>query len=346
MIEVVQRELHSSTELSGIDMTRRYTLWSGARVIPRAPDQVQIGTDPPRCVVLANAPRESLRLLRSLDGGASLGTVLTAHDADPLIWSTLLGDLLRADLLVPVRGRTGAGGATRSPHLAAERGALIHRHGDRTADRVLQAREDAIVVLHGPTRITDGVATTVAAAGVGHVHQDATERDRGLLRRAPARVLRTRLTDDFPTVRVHPPAAHQLPTVALLWAAAVPDLGLAAAYTRQRVPHLSVTGGPSAVIVGPLVLPGRSSCLSCAHRHRTDLDPGWPVVADHLAADRQPPPAVLGAIAAAAAADALLQHIDGLVIPDTVNGALEWHCVNQAPRRRTWAHHPRCGCHG
>lgn len=338
---MVERESHG-----GVDMMSRYTLRSGARVIPRPPDAVQIGTDPPRCVVLTNAPRESLGLLGSLDGVASLGTVLTAHDADPLVWTTVLGDLLDADLLVPVPDQTGGGRPARPPHLTAERAALSHRHGDRGADRILQTRDDAIVVLHGPPATSRAIASTVAAAGVGHVYVDPAQRDGSPIRRVSSRSVRSSLTEEFPTVRVHPPAAHQLPTIALLCAATVPDLGLAAAYTRQRVPHLSVTVGPSRVVVGPLVLPGRSSCLSCAHRHRTDRDPGWPSVAGHLAADRQAPSAVLGAVAAAAAADALLQHIDGLVIPTTVDGTLEWDTLDRAPRRRTWAHHPRCGCHG
>ena len=55
-----------------IDMTRRYTLLSGARLIPRAPDTVQIGTDPPHCVVVMDAPGESLRILGSLDGATPL----------------------------------------------------------------------------------------------------------------------------------------------------------------------------------------------------------------------------------------------------------------------------------
>jgi hypothetical protein len=339
-------ELMERNPDGGVDMTGRYSLWSGARVIPRAPDSVQIGTDPPRCVMLANAPREALDLLRSLDGGDSLGAVLTAHDADPLVWSALLTDLLRAELLVPVRERVTGGRVVGPAHLAGERSALVHRHGERTAERILQTRDDALVVLHGTATVTRSIATTMAAAGVGHIHIDVTEPGASLLRRSAARSLRTGLTDDFPTVRVHQPASHQLPTIAVLAAAAVPDLGLAAAYTRQRVPHLSVTAGPSRTVVGPLVLPGRSSCLSCAHRHRTDRDPGWPVVADHLADDRQPPPAALAATAAAMAATALLQHIDGLLTPTTVDGTLEWHAEDEPPRRRTWALHPRCGCRG
>lgn len=329
VIDMVDREPHA-----GIDMTCRYTLCSGARVIVRAPDAVQIGTDPPRCVVLTNAPRESLRLLRGLDGGATVGALLTRLDADPLVWSRLLGELLRADLLVPVRQRSAAGRPA-APHLTTERAALVHRHGGRTADRILQARDDAVVVLHGRSAVTTAIAGTIAAAGIGNVHVDA----------APIGLNGAGLMDRFAAIREQRPAAHQPPTVAVLAAAAVPDLGLAATYTRRLVPHLALTTGPSRVVVGPLVLPGRSSCLSCGHRHRADLDPAWPAVARQLAGGHQPP-AVLAAAAALAAAGAVLDHVDGLVTPSTVNGTLEWQAGDQAPRRRSWTPHPGCGCHG
>lgn len=335
---------------TSVDMACRYTLCSGARVIVRAPDAVQIGTDPARRVVLANAPRESLRLLRSLDGVETLGAVLTTFDADPLVWSTLLGELLRADLLTPVPHPEPVGPRPPStPQLAAERDGLTHRHGPQAADRILQARDDAIVVLHGQSPVTAAIADTVAAAGVGHVHIDAARASIPGVGRIPepgARPASTGLADRFPLVRDQAPAAHQAPTITVLAAGAVPDLGLAATYTRRLVPHLALTTGPTRVVVGPLVLPGRSSCLSCAHRHRADLDPGWPAVARQLAGGHSRPPAVLAAAATLAAAGSILEHIDGIGTPTTVNGTLEWRAGDQAPRRRTWPPHPDCGCFG
>lgn len=35
-------------------------------------------------------------------------------------------------------------------------------------------------------------------------------------------------------------------------------------------------------LVGPLVIPGRTSCLQCADLHRTDRDAAWPAVATQL----------------------------------------------------------------
>jgi hypothetical protein len=155
------------------------------------------------------------------------------------------------------------------------------------------------------------------------------------------------LRDLYPTVRVHPPAAHQHPTIVVMAGGEVPDLGLAASFTRGRVPHLAVTAGVARAIVGPLVLPGRSSCLSCAHRHRSDADPGWPSIARAMsaAADTRPP-AFLVTAAVSLAVGQVLDHIDGITMPSAVNGTLEWASGDLAPRRRSWVNHPSCGCRG
>ncbi len=156
-----------------IDMTRRYTLLSGARLIPRAPDTVQIGTDPPHCVVVMDAPRESLRILGSLDGATPLGQVLTTHDADPLVWSTLLEQLVAADLLVPVeQAERESVPAALGAHLTAERSGLTHRHGHVAASRIMQARDDALVVVRGRLWMAGSILSMLAAAGVGHLHHE------------------------------------------------------------------------------------------------------------------------------------------------------------------------------
>lgn len=48
------------------------------------------------------------------------------------------------------------------------------------------------------------------------------------------------------------------------------------------VPHLPVRVRDGTGVVGPLVIPGLSSCLTCADLHRTDRDPAWPALAAQL----------------------------------------------------------------
>lgn len=44
------------------------------------------------------------------------------------------------------------------------------------------------------------------------------------------------------------------------------------------MPHLPVRVRDRSGFVGPLVIPGVTSCLSCVDRHRTDQDAAWPAL--------------------------------------------------------------------
>ena len=50
----------------------------------------------------------------------------------------------------------------------------------------------------------------------------------------------------------------------------------------QRVAHLAVRVRDGTGLVGPLVIPGVTSCLGCADLHRRDRDAAWPAVAAQL----------------------------------------------------------------
>ncbi len=327
-----------------IDMSARYALSADVQPFMRGPGVVQIGTEDPRRVLLRNAPQEATRVLGALDGGAPVGNVLMAHDADPLLWRSLLDELLTAGLLVPAPPR---GPGTGSAHLAQERIALIHRHGHAAAVRILQARRDALVVVRGSSAAASLIATLVAAAGVGHVHHDATrtgsESPAGTRHGAgPSAAEALRAANPF--VRTHPPAGHQSPAVVVLAGDHVPDLAVAATLVRQRIPHLPVLTEAGRAMVGPLVLPGRSTCLGCVDRHRTDADPGWPTVSRHLSGQAPRAPVAMSAIAAGYAAFQVLELVDGAAAPTTVNGSVEWRTDTLSARRRTWSGHPDCGC--
>ena len=56
----------------------------------------------------------------------------------------------------------------------------------------------------------------------------------------------------------------------------------AARAARRRDPHLPVRVRDGAGLVGPLVVPGVTSCLRCADLHRSDRDAAWPAVAAQL----------------------------------------------------------------
>ncbi len=119
------------------------------------------------------------------------------------------------------------------------------------------------------------------------------------------------------------------------------------------VPHLPVRVRDGVGVVGPLVIPGVSSCLSCADLHRADRDPAWPALAAQLrgmvgTADR---PTLLATTALALSQ--LQQIIRGCAgspspappsPPATLNATVETDVTTQSIRVRRWARHPLCGC--
>jgi len=120
------------------------------------------------------------------------------------------------------------------------------------------------------------------------------------------------------------------------------------------VPHLPVRVRDGVGLVGPLVIPGVTSCLGCADLHRSDRDAAWPAVAAQLRdtvgnADR----ATVLATAALA-----LNQIDRVIRavgsgnavsgspapPSTLDATLEFDVNVGSIVARRWSRHPRCTC--
>ncbi len=101
-----------------------------------------------------------------------------------------------------------------------------------------------------------------------------------------------------PGVRTGPPGRNPPDLVVLTDAQARhPDEG--AALVGRAVEHLALTVRDGRGVVGPLVLPGRSTCLGCVDLRPHGLDPGWPaLVAGLLGRTGTADPAVLAATTA------------------------------------------------
>jgi len=362
-----------------INLSFHYRLIGGITVRSRGDDVVQIGSEAPHWLILRHAPAHSIDILRCLDGTSPAAAVLRFHQADLHLWTGLLTELRDAGLLI-LPEQSSCNGATPGPFLEPERISLVHRHGIAVARRVLRARQDAVVVVRGTGRVATAVAASLASSGVGHVHQQpdralrvtdlpeqepaATGRSRaptgadapGILPRPTARasidrptradvsILATHLLLTAPRIKVHAPSNHHRVSLFVLAGDGPPAPALAAELTQQRTPHVAVTAGRSSAVLGPFVLPGRTSCLLCALRRRTDLDAGRPIFEEGLRHELVVPPAQLVSAAVAMAVSDALDHLDGLAEPRTLDGTMEWRLGDLAPRRRTWAVHPECGC--
>ncbi|MCX5044602.1 hypothetical protein OG921_15635 [Aldersonia sp. NBC_00410] len=126
----------------------------------------------------------------------------------------------------------------------------------------------------------------------------------------------------------------------------VADPPLVTALLDLRVPHLQVRIRDGRGVVGPLVLPGRTSCLRCADLTRCDYDRDWPhLAAQLLGRAGYARPAAVQATAAITLAE-LDVVLDGApnVVPAILDATLELDLRTNQLRRRQWHRHRLCDC--
>jgi hypothetical protein len=229
--------------------------------------------------------------------------------------------------------------------------------------RLVVERGGRHVRVEGDGRVAAAIATTLASAGVGRVTVPEGARVRAgdvlpagastsdvggstgaAVRRSIGRVRGGEARGVGATT-----GRSDRPDVVVLVVDDVVDCRRADDLMRHDVPHLAVVCAPDRVVVGPLVLPGRTPCLRCLDLHRRDRDPGWPHVAAQLlsAQARREWARAETASATAAAGIAALQVLvllDGHVTPVSVGRTLEITLPDGLLERRAWRLHPSCGC--
>ncbi|OKI10269.1 hypothetical protein A6A06_02780 [Streptomyces sp. CB02923] len=131
-------------------------------------------------------------------------------------------------------------------------------------------------------------------------------------------------------------------------AAYAPDPALCEPFLAAGIPHLFAGVVEGTAVVGPLVLPGGSSCAGCLELRRTDAEPAWPRLLAQWRSGRGAPAvpacdAALATTVAGLAAVQALAFLDGQLPPCTgarMEAALpcaDWRTTRIAP-------HPECGC--
>lgn len=340
----------------------------GVRWLWRGPTTLQLGADPSRAVLLTGVDPAVRRLLGRLDGTVELREVLAAGRQAGVPDAELYGvvdQLAAAGMLDDAAARVvpppGGQVRHRRGQEAQQRGAaLVHRDGVG-GRAVLARRATQRVEVHGAGRLGATLVLLLASEGVGRLRvvDDGVVETGGL---APAgadseclglprplavrdRVDRLELptsVDVASTDEPVPPDWH--PDLVVV----SPDGGrrpaLMTELMRRAVPCLLVEVRETSGVVGPLVIPGRTSCQRCHDLHRTDRDPDWPAVVAQLDAEDPTGVEVLVASAAAVvAATQTLAHLDGLVA-EAIDGTLEASLPTLRWRRRAWTVHPSCGC--
>ncbi|WP_199434288.1 ThiF family adenylyltransferase [Qaidamihabitans albus] len=330
-------------------LPRRPRLLPGLDVFERRTDEVQIGLDPRHAVVATGLPPVLMDLLRGLDGSRSTTSLLALAEGGH---AERLRDLLTG---LAERGLIEEAEPAAAPDTRSGEPELWSLNVGRRRRDTLSRRARCAVLVHGGGRLAVAVATLLAAAGVGHIdavaagtvgaddlgsgHLDA---DVGLPRRRAITEAVRRTSAATRTGRLR---GDRRPDLVLLTDAVVPAPEVIRDLTADGLPHLAVRVRDGIGIVGPLVLPGRSSCLRCADLHRTSLDSCWPRVAGQLAGRCQRADLNnVQATAALAAGQALRFLSPEDSPPPTWNGTLEIDSYAGTVRRREWPAHPDCRC--
>ncbi|HET9256516.1 MAG TPA: hypothetical protein VFO16_15140 [Pseudonocardiaceae bacterium] len=339
------------------DVPERLRLAPGRTALWRSPSSLQLGLDPQHAMVLDDLPEPLAELLKRIDGVRGTTELLDAAQAagsSRRDAAAMLGDLHRRGLVQEVLAAEAGPPGWHRVALAAE-AADWSAYSSRPTRQVLHQRRTAVVRVAGSGRVAVAVAVALAAAGVGSVVADATgtvtAADLGTgyvpddLGRSRAAAAADALRRAAPEVAV---TASRQPDLIVLSDMVVPEPSVVAELLGKRIPHLIGYAHEGTAMVGPLVWPGRSSCLRCAELHHADIDVAWPKIAAQLAGQISSAGLACAQLAAALITEQVLTALAGpgagLPVPPTWGAALRLDPVRgtlcQLPRPA----HPRCGC--
>jgi hypothetical protein len=362
----------------------RPAIKAGLLMVWRDPDTLQIGIDPRRAVALRGM-RGTEALINLLDGSRDLGQVLAAADDQGIsrpMAERVIGLLAAAGALhdfpaATLRALPDGPRARLAGELATV--SLAHGYADGGA-LVLARRQAAHVRVHGSGPVATSLASLLTASGVGRVtcttpvaawpggepsgagssgssgpgSSGAGSSGAGSSGAEPRLASwppagRIRLghpgADTTPRARRSGPAPRH-PDLAVLADGYPPELP--GSLVAAAVAHLTAAASEAIGVVGPLVVPGRTACLSCVDLARSDRDPAWPLILAQASGRASQPAACAAVLTAAVAAQATAQalaYLDqaapGVVV---INGTLELVLPDWQWRRRSWAPHPHCRC--
>jgi hypothetical protein len=352
----------------------RPAIKAGLRVVWRNRDTLQIGVDPRRAVALTGM-RGAAGLIRLLDGSREHAQVLAAardQGIAPAAADRIIALLASAGAVAdyPADALCGLPDGPRA-RLACELATVSLAHGYTDGGvSVLARRQAASVRIYGVGPVASGIASLLTASGVGHVISTGPVGQfvarHELADRPPIRRSRSRRGPE-PTETVLPGCAAaqsaaprapggqsgrgraghvRRPDLVVLGDSYRPELP--GALVADGIVHVAATASEAIGVVGPLVMPAQTACLSCVDLTRADCDPAWPLILAQLAGQEAQPAACDAVLAAAVAAQATAQALTFLdragPAEAVLNGTLELVLPGWQWRRRSWLPHPQCRC--
>lgn len=345
----VCRVIEQAVKQDEVQLPRRPRLRAGLGVFDRKPDEIQVGLDPRHAMVASNLPPDLVRMLHHLDGRMRMDEVLDLARSENLerARSLLLG-LVKLGLLEEAWAPAGHGRTVSEVDLWSLR-------AQQPARDAFSRRAQSAVVLYGVGRLTIAIATQLAAAGIGHVQVEAegfvTEHDTGTgyLDKDIGRQRRLAASDAViranPSIKRSKLRRDRQPEMVVLADSIVPAPELVRLLIHEGIPHLPVRVRDGLGIVGPLVYPGRNTCLGCADLSRKALDSQWPMVASQLAGRSQRADLCSVQATAAIAVGQILRALgpgDGR--PPSWDTTIEIDTYEGTIEHRQWQRNPLCIC--
>lgn len=301
-----------SEVLPDLSPFRRPRLRDDVPIMWRSQTSIQLGDD----VTLERVTRSHVAWMTSLDGMRSPEVIaesltIPGHEARRLVRALIAAGAVEDAARIPDAVRWAA--PPERDQAARRFGATLRTYRDLDrAFEVTSFRERCRIIVVGDGPIADEASTAVHAAGLSVV------------------------------------SAHA--SFAVLADATHPDVPAHFDHDLQDLPHLHVGVLGERAIVGPLVVPGRTSCLRCAHLHRRDADASWPLIAvqwgQALAGMAIPPvDPLLTRLAATHAALLVRSWADSPDAPEAWSGfALDIRLPHGTVHRVARPTHPLCGC--
>ena len=294
----------------------RPRLLPGVPVVPLRDGGLQVGCDPDLGLRLPHAPAGTVGLLRQLTGEHTVADLAHRLGMDPHVVDDVVEALRRHRLLARDTAEDGPFGGTEAARLVGD--------GTVVVDLVLRLLAEGI----GRVQVVDprGAASDVPL----------TVRQR--LGDASPLLDRLQVVDHIGR-RPLPPGT---PTVLATGRLEV-DPAEIAALVRNDDPHVVARPRPGGVLLGPFVVPGRTSCLACADLARASRDASWVEQRAALTGTRADIPASLVPwVVTTLLAQLACWAVGGS--PDLVDRTVEMGVQDWRQRWRAWRPHPRCGC--
>lgn len=278
----------------------------------RTPSSLQVGLDDDRSAVLPGAPPDAVRIVRALLRGRRLPDLAAEFPGVERRWAFHAQACLRAAGLLGSAGPRGPVALFGAGPLAESVAGLLAGEG-----------VDLLVVEPG---FTDGLDRARVS---GARWNSVVRRHRRSARAQVVEAWRAEAADP-PLALVCPPTVE-------------PDRAVTGALVRASLPHLVVRCEPDRAVVGPFVLPGRTSCVRCADLHRGRRDPHWPYLLAQLCHTPGGRGRLLRQWAATNAAAQALAFLDG-GLPESIDATLELGGARHELQVRAWEPDVRCGC--